>query len=136
MARKGERDPRRERFWREVVQRQRESGLTVKGFCRKAKLSEALYYFWRRELARRDRELPSGQRRRKRGAGATPRARIGRLPAASPPLFQELAIHDVASPADRGLEIILPGGCRVRVSAGVNRGLLADVLQALEARRC
>jgi hypothetical protein len=58
------------------------------------------------------------------------------LPAASPPLFQELAIHGVASPADRGLEIILPGGYCVRVPAEVDRGLLADVLQALEARRC
>jgi hypothetical protein len=136
MPRKGQRDPRRERFWRAVLRRQTRSGLTAKDFCRGERLSTASYYFWRRELARRDRELPSGQRRRERGAGAAPRARIGRSPAVSPPLFQELAIHGVASDAERGLEIILPGGCRVRVPAGVDRGLLADVLQALEARRC
>jgi Transposase len=126
------------------LRRQRESGLTVKGFCRKARLSEASYYFWRRELARRDRERPSGRPRHKRAADAASRtkaasrARAGRSPAVTLPLFQELAILDGPSPAwaDRGLEVILPGGCRVRVPAEVDRGLLADVLQALEARRC
>jgi len=138
MARKGQRDPGRERFWRGVLRRQRGSGLTVKGFCRQERLSEASYYFWRREIARRDQEQPSRPRRprRERGTVAGLRARAGKSPAVRLPLFQELAIQGVASPAERGLEILLPDGCRVRVPVGVDRGLLADVLHALEAGQC
>jgi hypothetical protein len=58
-------------------------------------------------------------------------------PVASPPLFRELAILDgPSSAADRGLEIMLPNGCRLRLSAEVDRRLLADVLQTLETPRC
>jgi hypothetical protein len=52
-------------------------------------------------------------------------------------LFRELAI--VGGPAvsvDRGLEIVLPDGCRVHVASEVDRALLADIFAALEARRC
>ncbi len=56
MARKGERDPERERFWRAVVQKHQLSELTAKEFCRRENISEASYYAWRRKLARPDRE--------------------------------------------------------------------------------
>jgi hypothetical protein len=58
-------------------------------------------------------------------------------PVVSPPLFRELAILGGPSSAvDHGLEIILPNGCRLRLPAEVDRGLLADVLQTLETPRC
>jgi hypothetical protein len=37
---------------------------------------------------------------------------------------------------ERGLEIVLPDGCQVRVPAAVDCAWLTGVLQALEARRC
>ena len=137
MAKKGERDPKRERFWRAVLRKQARSGLTAKDFCRQERLSEAAYYYWRRELARRDREpLPLRPHRRKAVGAASFRA-AKRPPITSTPLFQELSILGGPSPtADRRLEIILPDGCRLRLPAEVDRRLLADVLQALEARRC
>jgi hypothetical protein len=138
MAKKGERDPKRERFWRGVLLKQGRSGLTAKAFCHQEQLSEASYYSWRRELARRDRE-PSSLRHRRRevASGATSFRVAKRPPVRSTPLFQELSILGGPSPAaDRCLEIILPNGCRLRLPAEVDRRLLADVLQALETRRC
>ena len=137
MAKKGERDPKRERFWRAVLRRQGRSGLTAKAFCRQEQLSEASYYFWRRELARRDREPSPWHQRRREPVGAASFRAAKRPPVTSTPLFQELSILGGPSPAaDRRLEIILPDGCRLRLPAEVDRRLLADVLQALEARRC
>jgi transposase-like protein len=136
MAKKGERDSRRERFWRAALRRQQSSGLTAKEFCRREQLAETAYYYWRRELARRDQEPGSRAERERVRTPAVPDAAKKR-PVASPPLFQELAILGGPSfAADRGLEIILPNGCRLRLSAEVDRGLLADVLQTLETPRC
>lgn len=137
MAKKGERDPKRERLWRAVLRKQARSGLTAKAFCRQERLSEASYYFWRRELARRDREPSPLHQRRREPVGAASFRAAKRAPVTSTPLFQELSIlGGPSAAADRRLEIILPDGCRLRLPAEVDRGLLADVLQALEARRC
>lgn len=136
MARKGERDPKRERFWRAVLKRRQRSGLSVREFCRGERLSEASYYYWRREVARRDRE-PRPTVRRGRAAEVASRAATRKARAASGPLFRELAI--LAGPSSSGedcLEILLPDGCRLRVPSAVDRQLLCDVLVALEARRC
>lgn len=44
----------KERFWREVVAEQGESGLSVRAFCQRKGISENSFYAWRRELKRRD----------------------------------------------------------------------------------
>ena len=137
MAKKGERDPKRERFWRAALRRQQTSGLTAKEFCRREQLAETAYYYWRRELARRDQEPGARAEREKVRASAVPAAAARKRPVASTPLFRELAtLGGPSSAADRGLEIILPSGYRLRLSAEVDRGLLADVLQTLETPRC
>lgn len=41
----------REPFWREVIARQRESGLSIKGFCAKEALAIATFFVWKRRLA-------------------------------------------------------------------------------------
>ena len=138
MARKGERDLKRERFWRAVLRRQPRSGLTVREFCRREQLSEPSYYAWRRALARRDREAQSRPGQRGRASSAAWLTMARRSPTACRPSFQELAILEGSGRNGAGccLEIILPDGCRVRVPEEVDRGLLADVLSALEGRRC
>ena len=136
MARKGERDLKRERFWRAALRRRQRSGLTVREFCRGEQLSETAYHFWRREIARRDRE-PRPRSKHTRIKASASRTTSGKRTAISPPLFQELAIVSGQSPgANRGLEVVLPDGCRLRVPAEVDRALLADVLSVLESRRC
>lgn len=137
MAKKGTRDPKREEFWRATLQRRQESGLTVREFCRHQQLSEAAYYFWQREIARRDRK-PRLPPRCARPKASVARTKAGRQPMMPLPLFQELAVVDGRwhHGTDHRLEIVLPDGCQVRVPVEVDRALLADVLSVLEARRC
>src|SRR5690349_849870 len=47
------RDPNKERRWRKIVRRWGE-GESVRTHCRKHGVNEASFYWWRRELARRD----------------------------------------------------------------------------------
>jgi len=53
MAR-GQRDPELERQWRERIARWQASGLTVREFCRRQGLLETSFYYWKRELRKRD----------------------------------------------------------------------------------
>ncbi|WP_425305508.1 IS66 family insertion sequence element accessory protein TnpA [Bremerella cremea] len=54
MAKGPRRDLSKERGWREVISGQAKSGLSVRAFCLQRGVSEASFYAWRRELARRD----------------------------------------------------------------------------------
>jgi transposase-like protein len=48
------RDPQREQFWRKAMSAWRASGLSVQQYCLRHELTESSFYFWRRELLRRD----------------------------------------------------------------------------------
>jgi hypothetical protein len=54
--RKNKRSTEKERFWRDVVRRQRRGDLNVRDFCRRREISEPSFYAWRRELSKRDEE--------------------------------------------------------------------------------
>lgn len=56
---KQQRDPQRERLWREVVADFQRSGRTVREFCVQRRLPESAFHYWRRELLRRDAEPAS-----------------------------------------------------------------------------
>ncbi len=56
MAKGKERDKSKEAFWRKTMAAYRRSGLQIRQFCRREKLRETAFYFWRRELARRNAE--------------------------------------------------------------------------------
>jgi hypothetical protein len=53
---KQQRDSRREETWREVMADFRASGQTVREFCVQRRLVESAFYYWQRELQRRDAE--------------------------------------------------------------------------------
>ena len=110
MAKATRRGGRREWYWREVIERQPESGLSIRAFCRRSGIREWTFYSWRRKL--RDRE----------GAGE---AEVTFLP---------VRVTEPARPGGASIEIVLPGDRRVRVSAPVDREALREVLAALEAR--
>lgn len=46
------RDEDREAFWRDVLDRQAGSGLTVAAFCRQEQVSPASFFAWRKKVAR------------------------------------------------------------------------------------
>src|SRR3954469_13827139 len=85
------RDRQKEAFWREAVSRQRRSGLGVRAFCEGEGLKATAFYFWRREIGRRD----AGTGRR------GTRGRSGRPPV---PAFVELRPPPTTSPAPTAAE--------------------------------
>lgn len=81
-------------------------------YCRRHDLRAYGFYWWRRELSRRDAQPP-------------------------PPLATFVPVTVVRQPpvpAGTGrIEIVLSGGRRVRMMGSVDKGMLADVLAVLAA---
>ena len=127
MANGRDRDRRREAYWRRIVREQRGSGRSVRDFCRKSKLRESAFHFWRRELKRRDAEQERRQGPRKTRTLASRRT----------PAFVPVRLAEDTQPVARGrIEIELSGGRRVHLVAPVDRQALMEVLAVLEGRPC
>jgi hypothetical protein len=123
------RDKSKEAFWRRTVRWQRQSGLTVRAFCREHALHETAFYFWRRELARREADD-------RRSVTLLPvRLATSSVERAAPTQRRSAAFVAVRlaeeAPAGGRIEIVLSGGRRVHVAAPVDRQALADVLAVL-----
>lgn len=104
---------KKEAGWRKHVSVQAGSGLSVGAYCRRNGLRGHSFYWWRRELARRDAEQPPG-------------------PVAFVPVT--VASQMPVSTEEGRIEIVLAGDRRVRVEGSVDRQMLADVLSVLEER--
>ena len=129
MAKKnGRRDPEKERFWREVIERQRNSGMTIGKFCEAEGLKNWSFSWWRRELRRRDREMRSSKR-------CSPK-QASKAEDASPFVPVHVLPENPDSQRSASIEIFLPAGQMVRVQQGVDPCLLAGVLQVLERQPC
>ena len=130
MAKGKDRASRRETYWRRTVREQRGSGLTIRDFCRKSKLRESAFHFWRRELERR--QAAQEQRQEPKKARRSKSRRAPRAPA-----FVPVRVTEQPVPAAVGrIEIELSGGRRVHLTAPVDRHALGEVLATLEARPC
>ena len=73
MAKVAARDLQKEAAWRRRLGQQAKSGQSVRAWCRKHRVTETAFYWWRRELARRDAEAPAASfvpRAGGHGAGA------------------------------------------------------------------
>jgi hypothetical protein len=100
-------DPQLEQFWRSTIGQWKHCGLSVRAFCAQRQLSQASFYAWRRELAKRDR---------------TGSATLKFLP--------------VQLRADLLLEIALPDGLLVRAPAVIEPTTVAALVRALRATSC
>lgn len=146
MRKRSEREIQRERHWQEVVRGQRESGQSVRAYCRRAGIEESAFYWWRRKLAGRSRQAndPPRSGRGGRGGGADQSAAKRRPGAAGEVGFLpvEVAAGYRRVSGGRGaesghaIEIALRGDRVVRVRPGFDRRTLLDVLAALEGRGC
>jgi hypothetical protein len=109
-----------ELHWREVVNRQAGSGLSVRQYCAKAGISEPSFYAWRKRFRKRDedgrRAGTSTRRREEPGHGRE---------------FIPLTLRDSTS----ALVVIHPLGYQVRVTGNVNLTALRQVLEVLDGRR-
>ncbi len=125
---RGERDLKLERAWRQRVRKQASSELSVRAFCKQQGLAESAFYFWRRELQRRDTE---------------PRdAVIASWPANGQPPFVPIVISESVEPTSRTgelastgrIELVHPGGIVIRVPAGCALAALRPILDLLDDR--
>ena len=113
MAR-GQRDPKRERFWRDALRRHKGSGLTVRAFCAGEQLAETAFHAWRRILRERDAE------RRQ-------------VPPANPaPAFVPVVVREADRPADERIVIDLRGGRVMRLPASMPAEQVARGVRAIE----
>jgi hypothetical protein len=105
-------DPHLERTWRQRLQRQSSSGLSIPAFCAREGVSSASFRAWKRRLTTRS--LP-----------ARPQ----------PPLFVPLRRDSSSRPADPlpggGVEIELPHQVRLRFDAPPEPDWLVRVVAAL-----
>lgn len=111
MANGRARDIRKQSFWRKAVEQQQASGLPVIAWCREHTVNASQFFFWRRELTRRDAEQT-----------------VSFVPV-------HVSDHSLAEQASR-IEIVLAGGRCIRISGRVDRQMLADVLAVMEGQAC
>lgn len=108
------RDLEKERLWRARLHEQRASGLSIRAYCRREGFGEALFHWWKGEIARR-------------GEGA-------RMPAARA-VFAEVRVEPAAlagPQAEGAIEVVLLGGRRLRVWRGFDGATLVELARALE----
>lgn len=108
----------REKEWRLILARWRQSGLKPRAFCDREKISRGLFYYWKRRIRLRDQAVAKAKRPRK------PKARAVKfIPvrvASVPCLF----------------EVALAAGRTVRVSSDFDASALARLVAVLEGRPC
>ena len=105
-----QRDPGREQFWREVLDRQAVSGLNVREFCRREQLAETSFFAWRRTIRQRDGEVKSSDR----------------------PAFVPAVVTDTP-PCDTSIVLELGNGRALKLPESIAAARLAELVTALEA---
>jgi hypothetical protein len=109
MAKGQQRDLKRERFWRGVLARFGASGLSVRRFCARERLSEPSFYSWRRVIGQRDAQ------------------------AAPPPAFVPVLVGHEHGDSTAGMAIELRGGRVLRLPAALPVAQVAELVHAIEA---
>jgi hypothetical protein len=129
MSHKGpRRDVEKERFWRRTIRQQRQSGRTVRDYCRENALSEPSFYAWRREITRRSRPRATTTDRRS--------AKPATLVPAKPPRFVSVQLASETMPSSAAIEVALPSGVMLKLSATMEPAAVAALVHAWEEGRC
>ena len=117
MARKN--GAEKELGWREILNRQADSGLSVRKFCATEGISEPSFYAWRKKLRQRDNHDPRLRKARRRTAASD-----------NGGLFVPVKLLG----SNHALEIIHPLGYRIQVTSDVNPIALRQVIEVLDER--
>jgi hypothetical protein len=123
------RDPAKERSWRRRLRQWQRSGMTGRDFCAAHGLSEASFYAWRREIARRDQEPAAPTQSVRPPAAQAPAAE------ASVPAFLQVTLERRA-PVPSAIEVVLGQGRCLRVGPGFDADLLRQLVCLLEEPAC
>jgi len=113
----------RQRYWRDLVERQPSSGLNIARFCADAGVSQNAFYVWKKRLLvtapERQVTKPRRQHRRKKAAAKS--------------LVPVRVIPDVTRqpPQAKAIEIAWPNGVALHVAPGCDTKTLRDVFDLL-----
>ena len=133
-------------FWKSLVEQWRASGQQVRGFCRKHRVAETAFYYWRKRLADEAGKASPGRRPgRAKGALAAKAAEAQE----AAPAFVPVRVtsggagrvtpgrNDSATPAPTdAIEIVLTDGTLVRLPATMDDERLGGILAAVRAAPC
>ncbi len=114
----GKPDAEKARYWKQRLGEAARSGTSIREYCRRRRLKESQFYWWQRRL----------RLNRPEGAGLRPGVN------GQPESFA--LVSEEAGALDAGIELVLNGGRRLRVTKGVDEATLRTVLAALETAGC
>jgi hypothetical protein len=124
----------RERFWRDLIERQPASGMSIAQFCKQSGVSANSYFVWKRRLRRQIGEPERGHRasrpRRNSGEGSSHRK-------AHPVGKSFVPVRLIADPVHRhaphaaAIEVEWPNGLVLRVPTDCDGRVVRDVVEAL-----
>jgi hypothetical protein len=122
MARKVSKET--EQLWRERVEQQAASGVSIRQFCDQERIPQATFYAWRRRLQERKaaHASPVATRRTMPGRDMAESRRAGN--------FIPLRLLDTPT----AWEVVHPQGYRVRVSGEVSATTLQCIVRVLDRR--
>ena len=129
MVQSVQRDLAKEARWRGLVQRQAASGLTIAAWCRRHHISDALFHYWKRTIARRDGQSTQPGRA---APGVGPR----RVSFARVEVQSAESLVKPEADARFPVEIVLANARLVRVGADCDAPTLRRVLAVLEEGPC
>jgi hypothetical protein len=111
-------DVKKARFWQSTIREAARSGVSIREFCRRRKLKECQFYWWQRRLSMSRHTAAKGGPQRVGGTASF--ALVSEEPGAN----------------DAGIELVLAGGRRLRITRGVDEATLRAVLAAVEPAGC
>jgi len=113
-------DVEKRRYWQRTIGEAARSGVSIREFCRQRRLRESQFYWWQRRLKERREHQTLGKNQETPGRGPANFALVSDEPATT----------------DAGIELVLGGGRRLRISKGVDEETLRAVLAAVGRDGC
>ena len=101
------------REWQERLNRFEASGLSIDAFCRQEDVGRSTFMDWLQTLKKEPRRQAAME---------------GETRSAERPAFVPVTVN-----ANSMIEILLPSGGRVRLSAGIDRAVLLDIIRIVSA---
>ena len=113
----------RKRFWGDLIERQRTSGLNIAQFCAEAGVSQNSFYVWKKQL----------QTTAQQGRAAMPPRKHRPKKAAAKSLVPVRVIPDIGHqpPTTRAIEVAWPNGIALRIPTGFDSKTLREVFVLL-----
>jgi hypothetical protein len=117
---KKRRDVEKERHWRKVIGEAARSGVSIRRFCQQRRLKESQFYWWQRELKKRQQARTLASQSRSKAGKEAKQATFA------------LVSEDGSEVGSAGIELVLRDGRRLRIGKGVDEDTLRTVVGVLE----